>query len=262
MGFYAKEEPARLATGKAAARTLSRVRKPKPRNAWPPILTVGIGHRFYSPSLGRWTARDPAGEIDVGSLQISVGNSPLNLVDPTGLLSWENRETKSTERMTSCGKWSGGPTVRPSGAPSRGGSHPVVGPVGPPGAGPGAPPRWHPIGGIIPKPITCACTRTCRWEVRTWEEGENRWLRCNRYGLWEEGVSRYKSEAEITMETRQEQRDVDSGYWQRFYDPGTKAKTICIKVCDRMNDDSKEAVIRERDLWPYDDWLNPLRLWF
>jgi hypothetical protein len=48
MGFYAKDEPARPAANKAVARTLSRDRKPRPENVIPPILTVGIGHRFYS----------------------------------------------------------------------------------------------------------------------------------------------------------------------------------------------------------------------
>lgn len=62
MGFYSKDEPVHPAPERAAARALSRVRKPQPRNAWRPILTVVTGHRFYNPELGRLMSRDPIGE--------------------------------------------------------------------------------------------------------------------------------------------------------------------------------------------------------
>jgi hypothetical protein len=55
MGFYAKDEPANPAAIRATARALSRARKPRSENAIPPILTVGIGHRFYSHGLVRVT---------------------------------------------------------------------------------------------------------------------------------------------------------------------------------------------------------------
>ena len=84
MGFYVKEEPAHLATEKAAARTLSRARKPQPRNAWPPILTVGIGHRFYNPGLGRWVSRDPIGELGGLSMYGFCNNMPVQTYDLNG----------------------------------------------------------------------------------------------------------------------------------------------------------------------------------
>jgi hypothetical protein len=51
----------------------------------PPILTVGIGHRFYSPSFGRWVSRDPMEERGGIGLYGSFWNSPLNDVDYLGL---------------------------------------------------------------------------------------------------------------------------------------------------------------------------------
>ena len=75
MGFYAKDEPAHPAPERAVARALSRAQKPWPENAWPPIFTVGIGHRFYNPSLGRWMSRDPVSEK--GAQGMGVGFTPL-----------------------------------------------------------------------------------------------------------------------------------------------------------------------------------------
>ncbi len=46
---------------------------------------VYYGHRFYSPSLGRWINRDPSGEHGDNSHYSFVGNHPSNAVDPTGL---------------------------------------------------------------------------------------------------------------------------------------------------------------------------------
>jgi hypothetical protein len=62
MGFYAKDEPACPVAERPETETLSRDQEPRPGNAIPPSFTVGIGHRFYSPSLGRWVSRDPINE--------------------------------------------------------------------------------------------------------------------------------------------------------------------------------------------------------
>jgi len=42
-------------------------------------------HRWYSPELGRWFERDPAGYIDGMSLYLYVGGNPMVMVDPLGL---------------------------------------------------------------------------------------------------------------------------------------------------------------------------------
>jgi len=41
--------------------------------------------RTYSPSLGRWLQRDPAGYVDGANLYQHVSNRPMNQVDPFGL---------------------------------------------------------------------------------------------------------------------------------------------------------------------------------
>jgi hypothetical protein len=51
----------------------------------PPILTVGIGHRFYSPSLGRWMSRDPMSEAGGISLLCFIANDAVRRIDPLGL---------------------------------------------------------------------------------------------------------------------------------------------------------------------------------
>ena len=43
------------------------------------------GFRFYSPALGRWINRDPIGEAGGVNLYQTVGNNPVNLLDPHGL---------------------------------------------------------------------------------------------------------------------------------------------------------------------------------
>jgi RHS repeat-associated protein len=43
------------------------------------------GYRNYSPSCGRWTARDPIGEAGGMNLYGFVGNDPVNGIDPIGL---------------------------------------------------------------------------------------------------------------------------------------------------------------------------------
>ena len=51
-----------------------------------------FGTRYYDPSLGRWTQRDPiAGSIaDPGNLNryVYAGDSPVNLTDASGALTW------------------------------------------------------------------------------------------------------------------------------------------------------------------------------
>jgi uncharacterized protein RhaS with RHS repeats len=53
----------------------------------PPILTVGIGHRFYSPELGRWMSRDPIGVAGGANLDAFVFNDTINRIDRLGQLS-------------------------------------------------------------------------------------------------------------------------------------------------------------------------------
>jgi RHS repeat-associated protein len=50
--------------------------------------TTGLsdyGHRFYSPLLGRWTARDPIAERGSWNLYEFVAGNPINFVDQLGL---------------------------------------------------------------------------------------------------------------------------------------------------------------------------------
>lgn len=44
--------------------------------------------RAYAPHLGRWLSRDPIEEAGGSNLYGYVGNSPINLVDPSGLRPW------------------------------------------------------------------------------------------------------------------------------------------------------------------------------
>ena len=85
MGFYAKDEPAHPAADWVVTGTLSRARKPRSQDVIPPILTVGIGHRFYNPSLGRWLSRDPIGESQGLNLQTFTQNNTVLLIDAFGL---------------------------------------------------------------------------------------------------------------------------------------------------------------------------------
>jgi len=44
------------------------------------------GYRFYAPRLGRWMTRDPLGEKGGLNLYGFVGNGPMNIIDPYGLI--------------------------------------------------------------------------------------------------------------------------------------------------------------------------------
>lgn len=44
---------------------------------------VKLGQRFYDPTLGRWTQRDP---LPQGNRYVYMGDIPINFVDPTGLI--------------------------------------------------------------------------------------------------------------------------------------------------------------------------------
>jgi hypothetical protein len=104
MGFYAKDEPVHPAADWVVTGTLSRARKPWPENSWPPILTVGIGHRFYNPGLGRWVSRDPIERVGGIILNVFVGNNPHGVIDLLGLehrqvsIFWINFDTGSGRR--------------------------------------------------------------------------------------------------------------------------------------------------------------------
>ena len=45
-----------------------------------------FGARHYSPSLSRWLTPDPLGQLDGPNVYLYVRNSPLNFIDPWGLL--------------------------------------------------------------------------------------------------------------------------------------------------------------------------------
>ncbi len=46
--------------------------------------------RLYNPATGRWASQDPIGEEGGINLYGFVGNNPVNLVDPLGLVEWWN----------------------------------------------------------------------------------------------------------------------------------------------------------------------------
>jgi len=85
MGFYAKDEATPGGGDFTAADPQCSPRKCKPRNAIPPISTVGVGLRFYSPALGRWASRDPSGETLQINIYAFVNNGPVISIDVLGL---------------------------------------------------------------------------------------------------------------------------------------------------------------------------------
>lgn len=46
-------------------------------------------HRWYSPNMGRWVSRDPAGYVDGPNMYMYVSGRPLVLADPLGLWWWD-----------------------------------------------------------------------------------------------------------------------------------------------------------------------------
>ena len=73
-----------LSSGGPEAVTIH-ARNTRPQNAVPPILTVGIGHRFYNPELGRWISRDPLCDTKARSVYAAVQDEPIAGVDHLGL---------------------------------------------------------------------------------------------------------------------------------------------------------------------------------
>ena len=66
------------------------------------------GLRYYSPGVGRWTSRDPIGEIGGLSLNLSsfVRNLPVQVVDPLGLKGfccwWKTKPTPTPKPKCEC----------------------------------------------------------------------------------------------------------------------------------------------------------------
>jgi RHS repeat-associated protein len=100
------------------------------------------GHRYYSPSSGRWISRDPLEGWEDISTYCFVYNSPLVWVDPDGLApdGWTGGDYKRQDRPdpTSPSGWrdSGGKFMKPPGNP---GSGSPLAPPGSPRSAPGGP---------------------------------------------------------------------------------------------------------------------------
>jgi RHS repeat-associated protein len=75
MGYNLTTSPAR-----SPARTHA-----SPKTHTPLPRLSNLGHRFYSPGLGRWVNRDPIGEPGGILLYGTARNSLINLIDKLGL---------------------------------------------------------------------------------------------------------------------------------------------------------------------------------
>jgi RHS repeat-associated protein len=64
-----------------------------------------FGARYYSPEIGRWTQRDPAGTVDGLNVYAYVGGDPVGFIDPWG------QQTSSDEapllEFTKCALYAG-----------------------------------------------------------------------------------------------------------------------------------------------------------
>jgi len=60
-----------------------------------------FGFRYYSPEIGRWTQRDPAGIVDALNLYLYVQNDPGATLDWCGLW-WFGRHKRLTREMAEC----------------------------------------------------------------------------------------------------------------------------------------------------------------
>jgi RHS repeat-associated protein len=56
---------------------------------------VYYGHRYYTTSTGRWVSRDPIGEGGGFNMYAFVQNSPIDLIDVNGLISFDWERFKS-----------------------------------------------------------------------------------------------------------------------------------------------------------------------
>ncbi len=70
-----------------------------------------MGHRYYDPSLGRFTQPDPSGQET--NPYLYAGGDPINNVDPSGLdfLGWDGGQWASAAGVAAsvAGAFAGGP---------------------------------------------------------------------------------------------------------------------------------------------------------
>ena len=75
-----------------------------PKTHTPGPRLQGLGHRYYSPSLGRWISKDPLGERGGRNSYAMVRNNPVMKVDVLGLLpGFQNCAFSSTPTPTDTG---------------------------------------------------------------------------------------------------------------------------------------------------------------
>jgi RHS repeat-associated protein len=73
---------------------------------------VYYNFRYYSPELGRWMSRDPAGEGAGWNLYVIVASNPINWIDSLGLAYVADRPLQNDTRLTRAGaKQLGKPAV-------------------------------------------------------------------------------------------------------------------------------------------------------
>ena len=75
MGYFFTPEVETAVPGKSCA---------SPKTHVPLSRLSNLGHRYYSPEVGRWLSRDPIGERGGANLYVHTANSSVNLVDLLG----------------------------------------------------------------------------------------------------------------------------------------------------------------------------------